>query len=47
MPTSEIVELPESLGFLVRICGQWESRVFPTGRDAVQYLRDALLQAAQ
>jgi hypothetical protein len=47
MPTSEIVELPEGLGFLVRICGEWDGRVFHTGRDAVQYLRDSLLQAAQ
>jgi len=47
MPTSEIVELPANAGYLVRICGQWQTTLFRTGAEAVQYLRDALLQAAQ
>jgi hypothetical protein len=47
MPTSEIYELPANAGYLVRICGVWDTRLFRTGYEAVQYLRDALCGGAQ
>lgn len=47
MPTSEIYELPANAGFIVRICGEWHGRLFPTGEQAVKFLRDSLCGAAQ
>jgi hypothetical protein len=47
MPTSEIIELPENTGYIVRICGELNGKWFGTGREAVQYLRDTLCGAAQ